>query len=911
MDGLERAEHLERQARVLDWRYKVALLVISSATIVAIVVAALQENYFADWHRYRRQYEDVLKEKATDDVGRATAEQFSGGMVQNFVPALGAVDRCMTCHAGVEDPRMVAAEQPFTKHPGRYLELHDPEKFGCTVCHMGQGRASTTDDAHGHVPHWDWPMLAKGYVTTSCTKCHKGDLLSGDGGFIQRAAGDEGSASLAVGGLFSEGRRLTTERGCLGCHVMDGKGGTLGPDLTLEAEKTRHDFDFSHVHGHGSARNVSDWLKEHFLAPAEVSPGSVMPPIEDEAEADALTAYMLSRHEKIGSGVYRREDSDAKHGGDDGAVLYARYCSACHGAEGRGSQVGDITTPSLNNPDVLAVADDDYMRAIIAEGRSGSDMPAWKEGAGNLTRDEIDRIVEHVRGWEPRGANPALVGREHGDAKQGASYYRALCAGCHGANGEGGIGNALKAESFLAIADDRLLARSIIDGRPGTAMPSWRHLSEQTVSDLIAFIRTWQPTAPSFAEVGQAMALVDSTENARLGKGLYASRCAGCHGEDGKGSIGPSIVSPDFLRAVDNRYLYRAIVEGRPTTAMPTWSHLSADDVGALIAYLRSYQTETSLELGGALPRGDEGVGRVLYEQTCASCHGPGGSGATGPQLANRVFLDSASDAVLRYWILNGRVGTAMMGFGRNAEGPVTLRDDDVADIIAYLRKISKDGAMPEPRLGIGRSDVGEQIYADSCASCHGPKGEGASGPQLANPYFLDTVSDGFLAATIALGRTGTAMLPMVHGFEGLGQIEPESVQDLVAFMRTWETPRTWRATRRVPDISENAVSEGRQAYAVYCAGCHGKNGLGSEEPDGSFAPALNNPEFLRAASDGFLLATIARGRQGTAMRAFGRGAGGIVEIDSDTISNIVSFIRSWQPEGTEAATGGSNHEEG
>jgi hypothetical protein len=46
-------------------------------------------------------------------------------------------------------------------------------------------------------------------------------------------------------------------------------------------------------------------------------------------------------------------------------------------------------------------------------------------------------------------------------------------------------------------------------------------------------------------------------------------------------------------------------------------------------------------------------------------------------------------------------------------------------------------------------------------------------------------------------------------------------------------------------------------------------------------------------------------------MRPFGIGGGGIVELDSETISNIVSFIRAWQSVPTEAATRGESNEEG
>ncbi len=896
------------EIRLSDKRAKIALLVVSSATIAAIAVAALQENYFAEWHGYRRKFAELLDAKANDDAGRSAAAQFSLGIAQNFVPALGVVDRCTTCHAGVEDPRMTDVEPPFRKHPGRYLELHDPTKFGCTVCHLGQGRAATKADAHGRVAHWDWPMLEPRYVRSSCTKCHEESALFGVNGLIARADhGDHGSAGEP---LLADGLLLATERGCMGCHVVAGKGGSLGPDLTFEAEKTRHDFDFSKV-GDAIPRDVAAWLERHFIEPTIVSPGSIMPAARSEREAAALTAYMLSRNRPLGGSVVYRADDRESDDPVSGEHLYLRYCSACHGADGHGSEVSAITTPSLNNHDFLAVAGDDYLRMIIANGRSQSEMPAWREGSGNLSRDEIDRIVGHLRGWEPTGAREADVKASYGDAEQGRSYYRALCAGCHGADGEGGIGNSLRSETFLAIADDPLLARSIIAGRPGTAMPSWRRLSAQTISDLLAFIRGWQPQAPSYADVRTAMARVDDERNARFGKSIYASHCLGCHGAGGEGLIGPSLVSEDFLALVGDQYLYRAIVEGRPSTAMPAWKHLSADDVGALITYLRTYQRTPALQVEEKVPRGNYNVGRVLYGEACVGCHGPKGSGSIGPQLTNRVFLDSVSDGMLLRWISHGRTGTAMKGFSPSAQGPVTFDDRQIADIIAYIRFIGDQSETVSQRLGIGRADVGRRIYTDSCASCHGSDGEGASGPQLANPFFLDAVSDGFLEATVVLGRSGTAMQSMVHGFEGLGQIAPENVQDLVAYMRTWENPRTWRLTRRVSDISASAVAAGRDAYGIYCTGCHGADGGGSDGTRGVFAPALNNPEFLTAASDGFLLATIARGRMGTPMRPFGKGSGGIVELESEVISNIVSFIRSWQAAPTQAATGGSLNEKG
>ncbi len=289
----------EGELQTTESRIELWLFVVSMATIAVIVTAALRENFFNEWRPLRTRYSDILAEKATDELGKAAARQFEVRLVQNYLPALNAVDRCATCHAGVQDPRMADQEQPFKTHPGRYLEIHDPEKFGCTVCHDGQGRATETEEAHGRAPFWDYPMLETRYVVTSCTKCHEGQSLFGSDGFIAKASGPETGESAAA--LLDQGRGLVTTLGCIACHTMNGKGGIIGPELSFVGNKTKHEFDFSHL-GAEEPREVGYWLKQHFMNPQRVSPGSKMPPVKQgEDAADALTAYMLSLQRKESS----------------------------------------------------------------------------------------------------------------------------------------------------------------------------------------------------------------------------------------------------------------------------------------------------------------------------------------------------------------------------------------------------------------------------------------------------------------------------------------------------------------------------------------------------------------------------------------------------------------------------------
>ena len=114
--------------------------------------------------------------------------------------------------------------------------------------------------------------------------------------------------------------------------------------------------------------------------------------------------------------------------------------------------------------------------------------------------------------------------------------------------------------------------------------------------------------------------------------------------------------------------------------------------------------------------------------------------------------------------------------------------------------------------------------------------------------------------------------------------------------MRLWDWRQAWRKPRAVAEMSKRAIDSGREKFEAFCSGCHGPEGKGVKDGPEHFAPALNNQQFLEAASDGFLLATIARGRSGTPMRPFGKGAGGIAGLKTEDILDIVSFIRNWQP---------------
>ncbi|MEE9602172.1 MAG: c-type cytochrome [Thermoguttaceae bacterium] len=892
---------------------KIVLLVSSLVFLAFLLIAAFQENFTSEWREHQMAYARLLEDAEVEDETLAVTYPIE--VRQIYLEELGHVDRCVTCHVGIDNPAMQGQPIPLASHPGDILKQHPSDKFGCTICHQGQGRATSVADAHADVlnqrghnaVHWEEPLLAGKMVYTSCGRCHyENDLYGGQSDLygqtspIVYISRGELAAELPGAENLARGKRLVVENGCLGCHQYRGRGGTLGPDITHVGDKTDHDFDFQHVHGE---RTVENWMFVHFKSPSAVVPNTVMPELGlTDDEAHDLAAYMISLKRKSAPASYTPLPREVDPTPVRGETLYKTYCAACHGASGVGAIVRDaeaaksidrpreLLTPSLRNIDTLGVASDDYLRAIIANGRPGTSMPAWEENGG-LSDDEIDLLVGYIRRWEPREADRSLISASRGDAHYGGALFRANCTGCHGSNGQGGeIGVSLRSPSLLAIASDDLLATTILRGRPNTAMPSWRQFDNRDVSDLLAFIRSWQPLRSVRQEVLESdvlAAAVPPANHVATGRTLYRSRCVVCHGENGEGSIGPSLNNQSVLSVVSNAFLHDMIVRGRPGTAMPAWRQLSSEDVVDLIAFLRSWQTAPAKQLADVHVTGDWQNGALLYQGMCASCHGPEAQGAIGPQLINPVFLESVRDATLVEWISHGRTGTQMRPFLRGLQGTAELSSHQIEDIVTFLRHQTGRQSSDGQRIGIGYAPRGKVLFERACVGCHGPDGEGANGPAIRNPAFLATVSDGFLRATIVLGRDGTEMRSMGHHGGGIVELRADEIDDLVAYLRTAE-PQVQPAHRFVIGADPD---RGQVLYGRFCVGCHGAEGRGN------FAPELNNPGFLRAATDGYLQATIIRGRRGTAMRPFGRGRHGLADLSQGEVNDIVAYVRQWSPD--------------
>lgn len=257
----------------------------------------------AEWKSYQATYYKKLAE-VTGDVRIA---QTPLSVNQVWDKNLNRADRCTTCHLGIANPAFENEPQPYTTHPhfkdGGYISKHAFEKFGCTICHEGNGQAVTVAATHGVVKHLDRQPLSGPYVQTACTKCHY-ELYARE---VYWPEAD----------VLMQGKTLAYELGCGACHAIRQFGTTavLAPEISNMGSKTELAFtlvhDFSQIESGEHITRVWEW--EHFKDPQKIVPGSpdapdpkdrtsptIMPNwgLTDE-EITALTVFTLSLRDPV------------------------------------------------------------------------------------------------------------------------------------------------------------------------------------------------------------------------------------------------------------------------------------------------------------------------------------------------------------------------------------------------------------------------------------------------------------------------------------------------------------------------------------------------------------------------------------------------------------------------------------
>jgi len=388
---------------------------ILSPVFLLLCVVAIHSEETRPWVRFQEEFKQLYvararvklqqaeerkdaKEQARwqrvlDEALAATPE-----IAQVYLEDIKVADRCMTCHRGIDNSLFEDAPQPFRTHPGDLLKFHDPNNFGCTPCHDGQGVATTVDGAHGLENNWATPLLPKPYVEASCMRCH------------------EVTHGVKGADRVSRGADLFMSKGCYGCH--DVKGITylpkFAPPLTVLNAKLSDPKDWIYA-----------WIKD----PERLARDTLMPNFKlGDEEIGKITAYLLSLPD---TKRYPQVNLDGVSAQEGERLFTEKGCRGCHAIK------ADEKSVSQRVPHLAGIGSKvtpQWLDRWLADPKAYDPDTAMPKVA--LTDDERHQIVAYLatqKRAEPVPAAPDLTSFKPEEGKQLIKKYE--CYGCHAIEG--------------------------------------------------------------------------------------------------------------------------------------------------------------------------------------------------------------------------------------------------------------------------------------------------------------------------------------------------------------------------------------------------------------------------------------------------------------------------------------------
>lgn len=601
-------------------------------------------------------------------------DRISPQIKQIHIRDVGKADRCITCHAGIESRYKLSDQQPFTRHPASFvfLENHPVNEYGCTLCHHGQGRATTSPDkAHGWVDHWREPMLQGSMTQSSCISCH---------GDIEGLRGAE---------FISEGSKLIKRYGCYGCHMIPGyeRLREIGPVLAEVGTKINYSW-------------AVDWLQD----PKTYYEAARMPKFYlSKEEAESVTDYLFSmtgtsRHDTL----YTDDDIDWDLAEKGKAVWRQSRCNICHTTNGKGGNHTEIHAPDLSK--VGSKVSKEWLFNWIRDPKKY--FPETKMPRYRFSDQELAALVEYIvsefQDWdfEPEYEEPVPIKAESIE-KGKALVQKFGCFGCHklkgmeemqniapqlrraGATVAGGepsekIGAELSSigskpvelldfgKMKADIPHDRLSyvkqkLRAPRSFRDDLRMPDYR-LSEEELgpisSVLLGFTDASRPVrfiVPSYAEIEE----LEGGDDSHILSGDFEKlekdiKCLNCHKIGSHGyNYAPDLAIAGsklqegwvrkFLRQPD---IIRPMLKQMPRFNLDKQDgmmqvNLEASEIETVINFFRNELVTNDIPV--VLPGLDDGAvdqvleGKRLYdEKGCVVCHQIGNAGGSvGPNLSD------------------------------------------------------------------------------------------------------------------------------------------------------------------------------------------------------------------------------------------------------------------------------------
>ena len=143
-----------------------------------------------------------------------------------------------------------------------------------------------------------------------------------------------------------------------------------------------------------------------------------------------------------------------------------------------------------------------------------------------------------------------------------------------------------------------------------------------------------------------------------------------------------------------------------------------------------------SFQLGQPAADDQFQAGQELYEQSCASCHGPDGAGTSGfPSLTD------AGAAAADFQLSTGRMPYAGPPGTQTKRKPPAFDEEQRQQIVAFVASLGDGPEIPSVSISSDLLSRGQALFVANCAPCHNATGNGGAvgGGALAPPLNVAT----------------------------------------------------------------------------------------------------------------------------------------------------------------------------
>lgn len=320
------------------------------------------------------------------------------------------------------------------------------------------------------------------------------------------------------------------------------------------------------------------------------------------------------------------------------------------------------------------------------------------------------------------------------------------------------------------------------------------------------------------------------------GQRLFEVNCSTCHG-----------TSVSF--AGSDEELRQLISQGGKHLDMPGWKEqVTAEQLEQLSRYVVDPNAEPQSE--------------AVFQQLCSTCHGQRIPRADSIETAREIIASGGPHRTMPVW---GEL----------------LTPEQLDALVSFTRQSMEGNSVA----------VGQNLFSQYCATCHGALGEGGPNPTRAGDIiapistaeYLKTRDDITLMSIISQGQPNFGMSPF--GTSNGGPLDEDDILSIVGFIRAWEDrpPVEFPPEVALPVLNEQPA----QLYAFVCAQCHGTAG------EGGVGPEFQSSDFQNDRTDLEIFNSINSGHVSTAMIGWGD------ILSAEQIAQLVDVIRSFAKEYT------------